>query len=94
MAEKYYKVAESDLVAIADAIRLQRKSEKKYQLKDFARIIKSMLVMPSGNAETDVTLKKMNVICSGILPVVQKGVARSDINIMTITTSADGELIE
>lgn len=88
MAEKYYKVAESDLVAIADAIRLQKKSEKKYQLKDFARIIKAMLVLPSGTAETNATITT-NVSASGILPTVYKGVARSTVN-MTVTTSADG----
>lgn len=90
--EKYYKVAESQLVAIADAIRLQKKSEKKYQLKDFARIIKAMLVLPSGEAETQATIRE-DSYAVGILPVVYRGVARSNNNI-TMTSSAEGIVTE
>lgn len=92
MAEKYYRVAESDLVGIADAIRFQKKSEKKYLLKDFAKIIKAMLVLPSGSAETSVAIET-DTDAVGILPTVYKGVARSSVNITT-TTTAEGVLME
>lgn len=93
MAEKYYKVAESDLVAIADAIRLQKGSENKYLLKDFARIIKAMLVLPSGLAETEVTTPAVITNTVGVLPTVHKGTASSAVSI-AVTTSATGELTE
>lgn len=96
MAEKYYKVAESDLVAIADAIRLQKGSENKYQLKDFAKIIGAMLVLPSGLAETEISIAvdvESNVI--GILPTVYKGNASTNVkNSISISSSAIGILIE
>lgn len=90
--EKYYKVAESDLIGIADAIRLQKGSENKYKLKDFAKVIKAMLVLPSSIAETNTTIET-DINAIGILPAVYKGVAKSTVN-MTVASSAEGALTE
>ena len=90
--EKYYKIEESDLVAIADAIRLQKNSTKKYQVKDFAKVIRTLLCLPTGEAEMQATITT-SVSASGILPTVYKGVARSN-NKITVTSSAEGIVTE
>ena len=94
--EKYYKVAESDLVAIADAIRLQKKSEKKYQLNDFARIIKAMLVLPSGEAiSTGGSIIGKPTTAIGINPTVYYGTANSTGGkLLSKSTTASGFLVE
>lgn len=96
MAEKYYKVAESDLVEIADAIRLQKGSENKYLLKDFAKIIKAMLVLPSGevNSEGGIIVGRPST-ATGINPTVYLGTANSPGGSITGRTStASGFLVE
>lgn len=92
MEEKYYKVSESALTEIAEAIRLKKGSDKKYLLDNMAKIIKAMLVLPSGLAETSATIKT-GASASAIIPTVYKGVARSAVNV-TVTTSAEGVLTE
>lgn len=75
MAEKFYKVAESELVAIADAIRFQKKltpEQRKYTLKEMPKVIKAMLVLPSDYGSTEITLD-VETVSSAKLPKVYKG---------------------
>lgn len=71
MAEKYYKVAESLLVDIADAVRFQKKLTRKYTLKEIPVVIKAMLVLPSDYASTKVSIG-VDTCASAVLPVVRK----------------------
>lgn len=75
MAEKFYKVAESELVAIAEAIRFQKKltpEQRKYTLKEMPKVIKAMLVLPSDYGITKITID-VDTASSATLPKVYKG---------------------
>lgn len=52
MEEKYYKVSESALTEIAEAIRTQKGSENKYKLKDFAKNIEAMSAVSGSEGVT------------------------------------------
>jgi hypothetical protein len=94
--ELYYKVPGSKLTAIADAIRLQRKSEKKYTIDDMPRIIKAMLCLPSGeaNSEGGIIVGRPSTAI-GINPTVYRGTANSPGGSITGRAStASGFLVE
>lgn len=79
MSDKLYKVTESWLTNLADAMRLQKKSAKKYTTEDMLKTLKAMLVLPSGLAEStnngSITGKPSTA--SGINPTVYYGAANS-----------------
>ena len=97
--EKYYKIPESGLTEIADVIRFHRKSASKYQFKDFAKRIKALLVLPSGEAfggNTAVVLPSGHANVFGRRPTVYQGSACSEgvPPICSGASSAVGMLVE
>lgn len=53
MAETYYKIKGSTLSDIADVIRLQKQSDKKYKPEEFADVLKAVIVIPDKEAVSD-----------------------------------------
>lgn len=80
MAEKYYKVAESDLVAIADRTRTMAGTTKGMTLDDIIYWLGRVIYIPQGNASSvgmTLTIESENSNANGVLPNVIKGNASS-----------------
>lgn len=93
MAEKYYKVAESALKAIADAIRVQKKvtaEQRLYTLNEMPRVIRNFYTLPADFAEVEVKVQQtdIQVKAKGILPTVHKGSASVVVGVATVAVSA------
>lgn len=92
--EKYYKIRGSILADIADAIRMQKKSDATYHPEDFARIIKAMAVIPASPAKTTLVSGGFSGLAVGVLPTVYTGVAVSILERGAFESYATGELTE
>lgn len=88
----YYKIRAQILKDIADALRFQKNSKKRYNVTEIADIMHAVAVLPSGEASATLNLNvlQLDSSASGILPTVYKGTASStlDMSKLVLTTSA------
>ena len=76
MAEKYYKVAESDLVAIADRTRTMAGTSNGMTIDDIVYWLGRVIYIPQGRASSEFALD-FETSGIAILPNVQKASATS-----------------
>lgn len=87
-----YSIAASILDDIVHAIQLQRKNDKKLKPEEIAGVIRKMLVLPSGEAESTLSGLRFTTAAVGGLPTVYQSYATSTITGLSFETSASGEL--
>lgn len=92
--DEYVKIRKQILTDVADAIRLQKETTRTYNPADFARIIKAMLVLPSGEANSTISGLSFDSTAVAVLPTVHKATATSTISGMAFTSSASAVLTE
>lgn len=76
--EKYYKVAESDLVAIADRTRTMAGVGRGLTIEDIIYWLGRVIYIPQGNASSEFTLDFGTNTATAILPTVVKSSASSE----------------
>lgn len=103
MAEKFYKIRESILTDVADAIRLKRNETKEYPPEDFAKLINMFVLKPVGYAFSEaptMVIKNFggNSLATGRswTPVRSSaaGIANTNITLNTPSSSATSALIQ
>ena len=78
MAEKYYKVAESDLVAIADRTRAMAGITESLSIAEIIHWLGRVTYIPQSHANMEFAVPTFDANTTGALPVVVKAFATSD----------------
>ena len=96
MEEKYYKVAESDLVAIADRTRVMANTKRKLTIDDIITWLGRVAYIPQGHVTSlGGNVTGLPATSSGILPTIYFGAATSSGgNVNSQPSTASGFLTE
>ena len=92
MAEKYYKVAESDLVAIADRTRTMAGTTEGMTLDDIIYWLGRVVYIPQARRTTEYVMDDYTTSATAILPDVQRTNGLTEC-IFSPITSIIGELV-